>query len=134
MPAILGASHVALTVRDMEVSAEWYRRVFGWVEIARLDGSQAGSPRILLFDPGSGFVVGLCEPEDRTRDAFSHRRTGLDHLALLVADEAELTAWAEHLDGLGILHSPLRPVRPLGSFVSLEDPDGIQLELWVNAG
>ncbi|MGH3769524.1 MAG: hypothetical protein ACRDS0_24130 [Pseudonocardiaceae bacterium] len=39
-------------------------------------------------------------------------------------------AWARHLDALGVQRSP---VRELGhsSFVSLEDPDGIQIEIWL---
>lgn len=83
MPSINGASHVALTVQDMERSAEWYQRVFGWQVL---------------------------------------RRYG--------ADEAELEAWTAHLDELGVARSPVR-VLDLGRFVSFEDPDGIQLELWL---
>lgn len=133
MPSINGASHVALTVKDMEASAEWYRRVFGWIELARFAEGEAGTPRILLFDPGSGFALGLCQPADGAADAFEHRRTGLDHFAFGVADSAALEEWTAHLDGLGVARSPVRELA-LGKFVSLEDPDGIQLELWVNAG
>jgi hypothetical protein len=48
---------------------------------------------------------------------------------LEVRDRGELDAWANHLDAMNVEHSP---VRELGhsSFISLEDPDGIQLELW----
>ena len=99
MPSLSGASHRALTVRDMDAGARWYQRV-----------------------PGL--------PDDRTSDAFDHRRTGLDHLAFRVADEAELDAWIAHLDELGVPHSPVR-VLDLGRFVSFEDPDGIQFELWL---
>jgi hypothetical protein len=40
-----------------------------------------------------------------------------------------LDEWMANLDQLGVGHSP---VRDLGNskFVSLEDPDGIQIELW----
>lgn len=61
---------------------------------------------------------------------FDHRRAGLDHFALRVPDESELDGWVDHLDRLGVDHSPVR-VLDLGRFVSFEDPDGIQLELWV---
>lgn len=133
MPATQGASHVALTVRDMEASAQWYRRVLGWREIARFDATEAGSPRIILFDPGSGFALGLCQWAETLEDSFNPRRTGLDHLALRVAEAADLEAWTRHLDHLGVSHSPVRET-PLGVFVSFEDPDGIQLELWLDAG
>src|SRR5687768_493137 len=129
MPSISGASHVALTVRDMEASAEWYQRVFGWIVLRRMSADEAGTPRVLLFDPNSYFVVGLCQPEDGAGDGFDHRRTGLDHFGFGVADVDELDRWIAHLDELGIAHSPVREL-DLGRFVSLEDPDGIQLELW----
>lgn len=131
-PSIRGASHVALTVRDMEASAEWYQRIFGWIVLRRLDGDEAGTPRILLYDPASGFVVALCRPDDGAGDQFDHRQTGLDHFAFAVADGAELDRWRAHLDEHGVAHSPVREM-DLGKFVSFEDPDGIQLELWANA-
>jgi glyoxylase I family protein len=130
MPSITGASHVALTVRDMQASAKWYHDVFGWQPVRNLTGEEAGSPRILLFDPQSQFVVAVCEPGADPTDRFDHRRIGLDHLALAVADEAGLQAWIEHLDALGIVHSPIREFGP-AKFLTVDDPDGIQIELWL---
>src|SRR5438093_6673432 len=102
MPSITGASHVAFTVRDMDVSARWYQRVFGWVELRRFSGDEAGTPRMLLLDPTNFFVLALCQPEDGTGDGFDHRRTGLDHLGFGVADIAELQEWRSHLESQGI--------------------------------
>jgi glyoxylase I family protein len=130
MPSIQGASHIGLTVRDMEASAAWYQDVFGWQVLRRFVSGEAGTPRILLLDPSTFFVVGLCQPEDGSADAFDHRRTGLDHFAFTVANEGELDRWVAHLDELAIPHSAVR-VLDLGRFVSFEDPDGIQLELWL---
>ena len=129
MPSITGASHVALTVRDMEASAKWYCDVFGWQAVHRLSEQEAGSPRVLLFDPASTFVVAVCEPAPDAADRFDHRRVGLDHLALAVADEAALHEWVEHLDALGVDHSPVREFGP-AKFLTVDDPDGIQIELW----
>lgn len=132
MPTITGASHVALTVADMEASAEWYQRIFGWIVLARLAEGEAGTPRIILFDPASGFALGLCQPSDGSGEPFDHRRRGLDHFALRVADGSDLDEWVAHLDEHGVPHSPVRDTG-LGKFVSFEDPDGIQFELWVDA-
>ena len=87
-------------------------------------------PRILLLHQHSGFLLGLCDHPGRSGDAFDPRRTGLDHIAFEVADRAELTSWMAHLDELGVAHSP---VRELGHscFVPLEDPDRVQIELWL---
>ena len=130
MPSLAGASHLALTVRDMEASAAWYQRVVGLQELRRYGAEDAGSPRVLMLEPSSFFVLGLCQPDDRTSDPFDHRRTGLDHLAFKVADQDELDRWIAHLDELDVAHSPVR-VLDLGRFVSFEDPDGIQFELWL---
>jgi glyoxylase I family protein len=130
MPSIQGTSHIALTVRNMQASAEWYQRVFGWQVLRRYGTDEAGTPRILLFDPASFLAVGLCQPEHGSADVFDHRRTGLDHFAFQVADADELDGWIGHLDELGVAHSPVR-VLELGRFVSFEDPDGIQFELWL---
>ncbi|MFL6238481.1 MAG: VOC family protein [Actinomycetes bacterium] len=129
-PSIKGASHVALTVRDMDASAQWYERVFGWQVLRRFGADEAGTPRVILYDSVSGFALGLCQPEGGSGDAFDHRRTGLDHFAFSLADEAALVAWIIHLDELGIAHSPVRETE-LGRFVSFEDPDAIQFELWL---
>jgi glyoxylase I family protein len=131
-PSITGASHVALTVRDMDASAEWYQRLFGWVVLRRFAAGEAGTPRVLLYDPASGFALAVCQPEDGPGDRFDHRGTGLDHLAFSVANDGELNGWLAHLDENGVAHSPVRDVG-LGKFISFEDPDGIQFELWLNA-
>jgi len=130
MPSIQGASHIALTVRNMEVSAEWYQRVFGWQVLRRYGGDEAGTPRILLIDPSSFFAVALCQSDHRSGDPFDYRRIGLDHFAFQVPDADELDRWIAHLDELGVNHSPVR-VLDLGRFVSFEDPDGIQFEPWL---
>lgn len=131
MPSVKGASHVGLTVRDMETSAEWYERVLGWHPLRRYAEGGAATPRIIMYDAESDFALGLCQPEDGSGETFDFRRTGLDHIALTVADEAQLQGWIAHLDVLGVAHSPVRDTG-IGRFVSFEDPDGIQFELWLS--
>lgn len=133
MPSIQGASHIGLTVRDMRASAAWYQQVFGWHPVRRYEEAGAGTPRIILYDADSDFALGLCEPSDGSSDLFEHRRTGLDHIALSVKDEDDLDAWILRLDDLRVGHSPKRDTG-IGRFVSFEDPDGIQFELWLALG
>jgi catechol 2,3-dioxygenase-like lactoylglutathione lyase family enzyme len=127
MPSFTHTIHVGLTTRDRHVSAEWYQRVLGFRFVKEFD---TGIPRTLLMHPDSGFLVGLYNHPDASGDRFSPLRTGLDHFALAVADEDQLGAWLIELDRLRVEHSP---VRDLGHsrFISLEDPDGIQIELWL---
>jgi glyoxylase I family protein len=126
------ALHAGLTVRDLDSSAAWYQRVLGFKFVRRFEASpgEGGIPRVLLLHTDSGFLVGLCGHAGRSGDRFSPLRTGLDHIAFEVSDEGQLEEWIAELDALGVEHSP---VRDLGHsrFVSFEDPDGIQLELWL---
>ena len=48
MPSFSRALHMALTVRDMRVSADWYRRVLGFefVKEFQVAPGDAGIPRI----------------------------------------------------------------------------------------
>src|SRR5690348_10744531 len=95
--------HIALTVRDMRRSADWYMHVLGF-QFVKEFGPEEGIPRILLLHPGSGFLLGLVNHQDRTGAPFDHRHTGLDHLAFEVADENELKAWLAHLDEHSVAH------------------------------
>lgn len=102
MPSITGASHMALTVRDLDASAAWYQRVFGWTVLRRFSAEEAGSPRVLLLDPETFFVVGLCQPEDGAGGHFDHRTTGLDHFAFGVKDDDELARVRPSRGGRGL--------------------------------
>jgi catechol 2,3-dioxygenase-like lactoylglutathione lyase family enzyme len=59
MPSFRRVLHMGLTVRDRQVSAEWYERVLGFQFVKEFE---VGIPRILLLHPGSGFLVGVQPP------------------------------------------------------------------------
>jgi catechol 2,3-dioxygenase-like lactoylglutathione lyase family enzyme len=130
-----GVAHIAFTVRDMEAAAAWWGSVFRFERVMRIEEPPTGQrhPRILVRHPGSGVILGLHEPHDRSGDMFDPSRTGLDHVALTVQDKEELLAWMDRLELLGVEHSPVRTFGP-SQFISLEDPDGIQIELWSSGG
>jgi catechol 2,3-dioxygenase-like lactoylglutathione lyase family enzyme len=62
MPTFSRALHMALTVRDIRVSADWDERVLGFdfVKEFEADPGDAGIPRILLLHQHSGFLPGRC--------------------------------------------------------------------------
>ena len=127
MPELLGVAHVDLTVRNPRGSARWYQEVLGLVLLEELD--DGGHSMVLLQHPPSRLTVCLgCHPRS-PRDLFDERRTGLDHLSFLVSDRAELEAWQERLEALGVEHTPIQDVQ-YGSVLVFRDPDNIQLELF----
>ena len=122
MPAFAGINHLALTVRDLDVSTRFYRDVLGFVVV--LD---TGPARVCIHR-ATGFTIALIRPEGGTGERFSALRTGLDHLGLAAASREELVAWEEVLQGAGVPCSPIQDM-PLGHHLNFVDPDGIALEL-----
>ncbi|BBJ47222.1 glyoxalase [Streptomyces antimycoticus] len=131
MHTFTSVAHIAIVVRDMDTSVAWYRRVLGFDPAGGVVPGpiEAGHPRQLMRHPGSGLVLAVHEPLQRSGDLFDPSRTGLDHLALAVPDRTALDTWARHLDDHSIPHSPVRDTG-YAEFITLADPDGIAWELW----
>lgn len=131
--AITGVHHLSLTVTDLEASIAWYQRVF---RTQRLDlqiphyGREETGFSVLLPEPRSGLIFGLHRNTGNGGEAFDEARTGLDHVSFGVADRAELVAWTQWLDELGIEHTGVvDETEPIAySTVVFRDPDNIQLE------
>lgn len=122
MPSFSGVNHLALSVTDLDRSTRFYVDVLGLLVALDL-----GHGRVLL-DRATGFSLALLQHPEGSADAFSERRTGLDHLGLAAQDRSELVAWQDRLDELGVEHSPVQETE-LGHHLNFRDPDGIALEL-----
>lgn len=129
MPDFLGVSHVDLTVRDVQASAEWYRDVFGLRTL--FETTEDVRSAVVMIHPETHLAICVGSHVANDGQPFDEARTGLDHLSLRVKDRAELEAWAVRLDELGIEHSPIAD-EPYGAVLVFRDPDNIQLELFVN--
>ena len=130
MPSITGGHHVALTVSDVDRSAEWYCTLLN-MQVALTGDSEDVKFRVLA-DPRSGWVLGVRQYPARETDRFDELRTGLDHLAFGVATRAELEGWEKELSSRGITFTPIAET-PIGSVIVFRDPDNIQLEFWLPA-
>lgn len=128
MPSITGGHHVALTVSDVERSAEWYRGLLGMQVVLSHDGEDVKFR--VLADPRSGWVLGVRQYPARPGDSFDEFRTGLDHLAFGVATRAELEDWERELSARGIPFTPVAET-PAGLMIVFRDPDNIQLEFFL---
>ncbi len=118
--------HVALTVRDLEVSVPWYTELF---ESEPVLDEDTGPFRHVVWML-SGTLVGLHEfPDTDVTTPFSERRVGLDHVAFGVTERRDLERWEKRLDQLGIGHGAIEDAG-YGSGLSFRDPDGLPLEFF----
>jgi catechol 2,3-dioxygenase-like lactoylglutathione lyase family enzyme len=131
MPEFSVVHHVALSVTDLGRSREWYGRVLGFRELR--SATVAGVAFSVLRAPASPLSLTLYEHASNQGERFEETRTGLDHLSLAVADLTALRAWRDHLDAVGVTHSPIAE-DPFGPVLVFRDPDNIQLELVMGSG
>jgi catechol-2,3-dioxygenase len=128
MPDIPALGHVAVTVKDVEASGPWYCRVFGADPV--LDEHTDAGFRHLVWVLDGGTLFGIHQHERGVPDErFTEFRVGLDHVGFGVASRADLEAWVERLNELGVSHGGIVDAG-YGSGLSFRDPDGIALELF----
>lgn len=126
---IAGVSHVSLSVRDLDVSLEFYRDVLGLeVFVEPFDGTAFDGREAMLR---AGRVV-ICLQAHRANDGatFTPTRTGLDHLAFHLSTRQQLEQWDRHLSDLDVAHSQIKPAGRFGFMIELRDPDNTQIELF----
>lgn len=129
--------HLALTVRDLDASVEWYGRVLGLSH--RMDLPHPGGFAQMLSDDAWQLVIALHRHDANSGESFSESRTGLDHAGFTVPTRDDLLAWQVHLETQGVARadsadraltqSPITD-EPYGSVLVFRDPDNIQLEFF----
>jgi len=125
-------NHVAVTVRDLEISGPWYRQLFGADPI--LDEHTDAGFRHIVWSLGGSTIFGIHQHDREAPDEkFSEYRVGLDHVGFGCANRAELENSATRLSELGIEHDGIVDA-PYGSGLSFRDPDGIALEFFAPPG
>ena len=123
-------AHVAVTVNDLEQSRPWYQRLFGADPV--LDEDTGSFHHVVWLLGGTLFGIHQHHAPSST-DPCDELRPGLDHAAFGCANRAELEAWSNRLDDMGIAHGGVVDA-PYGSGLSFRDPDNIPLELFAPPG
>lgn len=114
---VSGLHHVKLPVSDVERSAEWYGRAFGFLPVWELreDGELRGAA---LRHPDSGLQLALRRDPERAAAL-----AGFDVLCLAVGTRRDLDAVLDRLDERGVNHGSPIAGRG-GDAVDVPDPDG----------
>lgn len=130
-PSMTGYHHLGLTVRDVELSEDWYGKVFGFQRVFVEPHHGGTGYAVVMTIPGTSIFMGLDKHDAHEGERFAEHRTGLDHLSFGVASRDDIDHWIEHLDALGIEHSNVNDVtEPVAAAtLCLRDPDNIALEL-----
>ncbi|MBV8929344.1 MAG: VOC family protein [Mycobacteriaceae bacterium] len=132
MTSFPSLNHVAVTVRDLNVSGPWYRTLIDAEPIID-EKTDAGFHHLVWLLEG-GTLFGIHQHERPAPDErFSEFRVGLDHVGFGCANRAELEKWATRLNELGIPHGGIVQA-PYGLGLSFRDPDGIALEFFALPG
>ncbi|MDP9237411.1 MAG: VOC family protein [Chloroflexota bacterium] len=129
MPELRGFTHVSLSVRDLELSNEWYQRVLGLATLVA-PFLREGMYRETLLSLAGGRMA-LCLQQHLNNDgaAFSELRTGLDHFAFYVPSVQDFEGWLARFDDLDVPYSREPDTKEWGAMAILRDPDNIQVEL-----
>jgi catechol-2,3-dioxygenase len=128
--------HLVLYVRDVDVSAAFYRDVLGWRQVFPAEGDE-GQPGQRV--PFAGFSAGRTHHEllliEVGADAAAPppgRRTGMYHFGLKVGDsDDELREALDRITAAGV---PLAGAsdHTITHSLYLYDPDGNEVELYID--
>jgi catechol 2,3-dioxygenase-like lactoylglutathione lyase family enzyme len=124
-PRLKGLHHIKLPVTDLDTSLSWYQRVFDAEYQAQFDHYDHSGTRyaVILQLPGVDIPIEL-----RWAPDAAAATVGYDPVHFVAGDTDDLQAWVEHLDTLGIEHSPLITALA-GQLLIFRDPDETYLHL-----
>ena len=129
-PTHTGVHHIALNVRDLDASVQWYTDVLDFSFLMPWDTEDFDRR---LMGHSSGLYVALTKHKHPDADGrFNERLPGLDHLAFGVTTYDELEEWATRLSEAGVAHNGIQVTPATGfTLIAFRDPTGIQLELYL---
>jgi catechol 2,3-dioxygenase-like lactoylglutathione lyase family enzyme len=119
-PLILGLRHVALNVRDVQKSVEFYRNVLG------MEVEWEPDPDNVYLTSGSDNLAIHKLPEDAEPSAVQN----VHHIGFIVKTMADVDAVATRVEGQGIpLVHPLKTHRDGARSFYFKDPDGVLIQV-----
>jgi len=129
MPTVTRVLETSLYVSDLDRSADFYRRIFGFETLletpSRLHAMNVGGRQVLLL-----FRAGASDQPNAVPGGVvpPHDGRGRLHLAFAIPDD-QLDAWRRQLAEAGVaIESTVHPPQG-GTSIYFRDPDGHLIEL-----
>jgi catechol-2,3-dioxygenase len=126
MAQLRGIRGVKIPVTDLTKSIEWYGKVFGFeVEWEFADADEVVRGVSGHVSNGAAGLSLRLNPEKAAASA------GFDPVNWAVETREDLNGWIEHLDSLGIPHSP-EIEASIGWLLVFTDPDGLEIHVYTD--
>ncbi len=114
-----GLTHVAMTVRDVERSYQFYRAVFGLEEYHREPG------QIQAKTPGAHDVIVFNEGEE-----YAGRSGGIAHIGFRLVNPGDIDAAVDAVKKAGGTILSQGEWEGGEPYAFVRDPDGYEVEIW----
>ncbi len=115
-----GLTHIALAVRDLDRSLEFYRRIFGAVQVYR------GDAFLQVQIPGTWDVIVF----EKADEKLAGRQGGVIHFGFRLTNPSDIGVAAREVTAAGgriVSQGEFCPGEP---FLFASDPDGYEVEIW----
>ena len=123
-PAILGLSHLSLSVSDRDAAKRF------WIDVMGFELLEEEDAFCFVLDRGARLAVTMSDHGRTVSGHFDEHNVGLDHIAFAVPDVETLLTWDQRLAHLGVHHSPITET-DAGHHLNLRAPDNLAIELYV---
>lgn len=119
---IKSIDHIELTVKDLEVSRNFYEKLPGFKVVASY-------PNFVMFSCGD-FKLGITDHNKQiTSDRFMETNVGMDHISFMVSKREDLDEALKFFSAENIPHGEIKKLSNNAYALAFRDPDNIQLEL-----
>ncbi len=113
--------HIELTVRDLNISRNFYESVLDFKCVAKYDDFN-------MLTRGN-FYLGLTTHRNVEKSTFDEKVTGLDHISFGVSSNHDLDSALSFFNKNDISHGEIEKLSNGILVLAFRDPDNIQLEL-----
>jgi lactoylglutathione lyase len=123
---VTGVAHLAVTVKDMEKSLDFYSRILGFKKAFEIADKTTGTPWIVYLHIKKNQFLELFYHGERD-NPWEPSLRGFNHICLEIDD---IQSTVKHIEDSGWkIDSPLKQGGDKNFQAWISDPDGVRIEL-----